>query len=307
MKLRRMMAFLSALLIMMVQTQITMAESTQEYYNSVGAVLSMADYNYLLKYLDEADLQDLSRDELNYLVRNIADDGVDITEEYYVTEQSGENETDIQITEQEAMDILNMKNVKINGSFSQTLLSSGYDVTRRTAVSETALRKVELKMINVAESYKRVRLTCTWLTIPDVKSYDVIGFRAMGSEAISITDISDGGNIVGYQYCDGKSGVKYTMASGNIKINGRGIGISIDLDDSASKSLKLEFYTTFGNASEAFGVAGTYQHAIKDITLSRSKSYTINSLGLGTVLKYSTANAKYYDGAAGLTVVGSVY
>lgn len=51
----------------------------------------------------------------------------------------------------------------------------------------------------------------------------------------------------------------------------------------------------FGNS-----ISGTYQHAKKDITLAKSRSYTISASGLGGVLKHNYAS--YYDAMQGISM-----
>lgn len=59
--------------------------------------------------------------------------------------------------------------------------------------------------------------------------------------------------------------------------------------------MRIVSSNSFGNS-----ISGTYQHAKKDITLAKSRSYTISASGLGGVLKHNYAS--YYDAMQGISM-----
>lgn len=122
----------------------------------------------------------------------------------------------------------------------------------------------------------------------------------LNGTSAAITD-----NVVGYQYYDGQK-IKYDHSSKNIKKSERGVGVSMNIVDSVSKSLSMNFSVTFGTGQKTFAVSGSYQHAQKDLSLSKSQKYTIGASGMGGVFKFNSSVESYYDNAPGLMVVGSI-
>lgn len=57
---------------------------------------------------------------------------------------------------------------------------------------------------------------------------------------------------------------------------------------------------------DPFQVYGTYQHAVKNISLSNSKKYTIGAGGMGDVLNFTSGYSSYYDNTGGVMVRGSL-
>ena len=47
---------------------------------------------------------------------------------------------------------------------------------------------------------------------------------------------------------------------------------------------------------------GTYQHAVTDVSLSQSQSYTISHNGLGDVVNFASSVYNLYDGMAGVSI-----
>ncbi|MCM1308590.1 MAG: hypothetical protein NC223_08330 [Butyrivibrio sp.] len=132
-----------------------------------------------------------------------------------------------------------------------------------------------------------------------------MGFRVPGYYSGLTIDIFGTDNVVGYQYYDGQE-IKYDHSCNNIKTSERGIGVSMNIVDSVSKSLSMEFSVTFGTKQDPFAVNGTYQHAQKDLSLSKSKRYTYGPRGMGGVFIFKSSVESYYDDAPGLMVVGSI-
>ncbi len=129
-----------------------------------------------------------------------------------------------------------------------------------------------------------------WLTTPIVKSYDVMAIRWTAGN-IGITD------AWGEQVCE-----KYQMYSfngSNMVNKSNGIGISMNLfDNGSTPKLALYIYSNKNGGT----YYGTYQHAVRSVTLAQSKSYTFSSSGLGGVLNYSDSIGSYYDNMQGVSI-----
>lgn len=166
----------------------------------------------------------------------------------------------------------------------------------------TAMKKITMEMYNVQPSAKTVSLTCEWLAIPQCKSFDVIAFR-INKPSVTL-NFDNTTNVQGYQYYDGKK-INYPYSSDNIKYFSNGLGVSMNIVDSTSKSLVCTFKTTFGIGDDSLMVFGSYQHAVENVTLAQSQKYTLHTLGLGNVIYFSDSIIGKYDRTPGLEVIGS--
>ena len=62
----------------------------------------------------------------------------------------------------------------------------------------------------------------------------------------------------------------------------------------------IEAYVTA--TSQYAKVYGSYQHAVYNVSLIDSKSYTISGAGLGYVFNFATAVEDLYDGMGGVDI-----
>lgn len=167
---------------------------------------------------------------------------------------------------------------------------------------ETTYKKIELEVVYGASiSYKYITLTTEWKLIPSTKSYDVMAIST-GDSSFSINLINQKS---GYQKYDGNT-INYSSNSGNWKTlssstawNG-GIGLSQNIVDSTTTSLKNSMTVLLYSGSLNFRVRGSYQHAISNVTLSQSKNYSISLSGLGGVIDFDSTVRGNYDNTGGL-------
>lgn len=284
------------------------AEREIYYSNSLGLALSYEEFTYVTQFIDEEELVLFTQDEYEYIVDNIDNDIVETDTKYIktVTEASGKEERTISeeyISEEEMLDELNVRNVTLKSSASGYSIGSLYSLEDRVDTVQTAMKKIVMNMYSVAPSVKKVSLTCTWLSIPQCKSYDVIAFRTTSKTVVM--DSIGTENILGFQYYDGNE-IKYTYTSDNLKSTYYGLGLSMNIVDSTSKSLKMKFSVNFGSAEDPYTIYGSYQHATDDLTLAKSKRYTINSSGMGKVIDFWSSVSSSYDNTPGLVVTGSL-
>ena len=136
-----------------------------------------------------------------------------------------------------------------------------------------------------------------WLNLPSIRKYDVFASRW--------TNGNTAGYFYGQQHCDSNTRYSYyyLSTSPNVKSTTSGLGVTMDLHDSAKTYIDLEYHVT---SSNSFGstVYGTYQHARNsNITMNGSLSYSFSESGLGGVLNYSNTTIRnYYDGMQGITM-----
>ena len=273
------------------------------YINSLGLRLSESEYNELLLYTNEYVIDLMSEEEYSY-IKNDIDTCFESSEVKYVKSTYNESDNEIlqeeYMTENEMLESINNKNV------------STYALSDRTDTVITEMKRIVMQMVNVNASSKTVQLTCEWISIPKVKSYDIIAFRFTDT-AVTI-DTYFTSNIIGKQYYD-DSEITYNYDSNNIKYLDNGLGVSMNIVDSTKKSLACTFKTRFLTPTKTdetdtevrpFFVYGSYQHAVANVTLSESQDYTLHYWGLGHVIYFDNEMVKKYDETPGLEVFGSI-
>ena len=127
---------------------------------------------------------------------------------------------------------------------------------------------------------------CDWLINPNVKSYDVFGARLSDTELLSNTILTRITSSEGTEYSD----EIYRLTNG--------FGVSIKLPSSGTNISIEQKYTVSIDGT----VYASYQHAVKDITLADSQSYTLGGAGLGNVFVFTNGMYQYYDAMAGLYI-----
>lgn len=300
-KLKKIVCMLLAMIVMASGTCVYAGTERIAYKNELGMRLNEREYAYIRNFMCDEELKFFTQDEIDYVLQHVEEDGIEEDTKYVRTSVSGDDSvvTEEYISEEEMLSQLNAINVPIKLNRISTL---GLD--DREDEVKTAMKSIVMKMYSVAPSAKKVSLTCNWISIPKTKSYDIIAFR-VGASSTVLNSLGTS-NINGYQYYDGEV-IKYTYSSDNLKSTKKGLGLSMNIVDSVKKSLKMELSVTFGTNSDPFTVYGTYQHSVDDITLKKSKKYTISSDGMGGVIKFkSNSVEKSYDDTPGLVVTGSI-
>lgn len=160
---------------------------------------------------------------------------------------------------------------------------------------ETNSKTLELIYMVYTSGNYAIEVRNTWKTNPKYHSFDILGLRwenNMSTSSYSIT---------GYEtVLNGTAKTEYTEASSmdHMKKFSNGAGLSQNLYDDYIpfiNQMRIVSSNYFGNS-----ISGTYQHAKKDITLAKSRSYTISASGLGGVLKHNYAS--YYDAMQGISM-----
>ena len=140
----------------------------------------------------------------------------------------------------------------------------------------------ELKISKVCSSNCYISVTLTWLKLPTVKSYDVMGAYLDGTSLIGepTTTIDTGSSSLVSNY-------KYFI---------NGFGNSIKLQDN-TKVVNQTFRVNKGGT-----VYATYQHANSSISLANSQNYTISKSGYGHVFAFSGTAKSIYDNFGGVDI-----
>lgn len=169
--------------------------------------------------------------------------------------------------------------------------------TENSINSDPWYHETSSKTVTISYEYKNgiynISLENKWKTNPKVHSFDIIAVKWSYHK-----DTSDY-TVTGKQTPKPLNPVveyNESKSKDNIVKQNFGTGISQNLfDDYAPYTNTINVQST-----KNFGLVawGTYQHATSDITLAKSKSYTITNEGLGGILKHDYAN--YYDGMQGV-------
>lgn len=192
-----------------------------------------------------------------------------------------------------------------NGSYTWTEVSeSEYDSGETEVMPMGISYETNYKYIDIAatsatgsNSYS-ISLYVTWKMIPTVRSFDVIAMRFRN---VAILEGSQSGTQV-YKLKgeNGYSLIGYSPDGTNINKQYDGFGISMNLIDNSIDDIELHL-EAIGMPSGSFPhVWGAYQHAVRNVTLAQSKSYTISNAGYGNVVNFSTSVQNNYDGMKGV-------
>lgn len=147
------------------------------------------------------------------------------------------------------------------------------------------------KMITTISSYGtnyRYKVNLTWKNIPKIRSYDTIaiGFPASVKPKMS--------PIFSEEYCTSNkcyttTGYHYLYCGNN------GVGVTFQVPTGDLKSMSQTLYVDMEKNTTSTIVTqyayGDYAHAVKNISLSNAKNYTVSTIGI----KYDSSNISYYD------------
>ena len=188
-----------------------------------------------------------------------------------------------------------------NESYIYTLTNEMYNIITSNDISKIEIKEYNYPIIPLSEvfttSYKSLKIInnsgyitvlLSWIKEPAIRSYDVMAVRLDG------LTLNGTPTFTQTSYVDGKIALS---SSGTLKKFTNGFGQSFLLSNGSSINCGMSFFVN-GNGT----VYATYQHAITNISLSDSTSYSISSSGLGRVLSYSSTISKKYDGMTGVDV-----
>ena len=241
----------------------------------------------------------------------VTDGGVELTETQYNNLISAFAESTINTMSREQIDIykdltdLVSEEVVVRLDENNNCLGVGVmPLTVLEDVAQTEYKRITLKFVGsvTAGDRKTVSIVNEWVRLPAYRSYDVIAIRTNDTDLYySFTNQL----ITARQVYDGNT-VNYNANSGasHFKFCDKGIGLSMNLSDSASSSIVCELVVTLSTTKSNIVVAGTYQHATTNINLSRSQQYDITPIGYGCVVDFYDSAKSYYDQSPGCVIGG---
>ena len=190
----------------------------------------------------------------------------------------------------------------------QTSLARGNVATHKKKKKRLTL---SVQPTGVSIQQKHISIELEWLTMPNVRLYDIIGWTLVS-----------GGWTVGpestfrvRQIYDNNQTITYTNGSQNRVTTLHGDGLVMNLVNDATNSLKVTYDYDIIVSSQDFTINASYQHATStSITTSEAKSATYgnstsnsNYMVLGGTFIYSKTIGNKYDRMAGVSVAYDVY
>lgn len=150
------------------------------------------------------------------------------------------------------------------------------------------------KRLKIIKNGMLITLQLTWLNIPTVRSYDVMGIQWSSS-------FDPDWNSYSGKQTSNVGTTNYTAAKspGYFKEYSHAITLAMNLYDSATSL--TNYLEITGTCSGTININGSYQHATKDISLANlNNNYGLNANGLGGMFDFWGAASGVYDGMAGV-------
>ena len=280
---------LFAILLSAFSIPVNAQSNTAFYTNANGATLTEEQYNYLIDFFSETTLYTMTAEQLNFVknetnLTKTTETKYIKTDEFYDRTGNLIERVETELSEEEAL------------NYEEEPTTYAWNVTHTTS-----MKRLYMQVVSSSASTKIVTLTNTWLSLPSVRSFDVIALRP---ETNSMTINVNSGLISGYQKWDGNV-INYNSGSDNTKISSSftgkgGIGISMNIVDDVSSTLENSMTVYFLCGASTFKIAGTYQHATSTVTLAQSQNYSFSSSGLGEVLDFASSVESKYDNMRGV-------
>lgn len=185
---------------------------------------------------------------------------------------------------------------EINPSLADDIIANS-QISTYDSFYQTTYKQISLIDVDFDDNSHRLTVYTQWLIVPVTQSYDVTAMRV---EDAYIVEGSQTGLQV-YRKNGTIGSVNYSPNGTNIRKEDDGFGISMNLVNDASY-YETEISANVVATSQYAKAYGTYQHAVTDVTLDASQSYTISHNGFGDVLNFATGVQNWYDGMNGVSI-----
>lgn len=247
--------------------------------SNVNAAISEEDYAELREIFSEARLSIMSDAEKEELVNG------DLTynEKVYQVTKTVNNTFIYSEVDSETADL-------IEENFNNGITTYG-------ATHETSYKRITIIDNYINNNSHDVMVYTQWLVTPATKSFDVTAMRIDGGTVVEGTQ--DGTQL--YWKDGAYDWVNYSYNGTNIRKTDNGFGISMNLVNGASY-FETDISANVISTSQNAVAYGAYQHAVTDVTLDQSQSYTISHNGLGRVINFTNSVYNLYDGMAGVSI-----
>ena len=182
-------------------------------------------------------------------------------------------------------------------------LSLEDDIRENAAIStydssyQTSYKRISFIDVDLDDGYHRLTVYTQWLINPVTQSFDVTAMRIADGYVVEGTQ--DGTQV--YKKDGSYNMVSYSPNGTNIRKTDNGFGISMNLVNGGT-NFETDISADVVATSEYAMAYGTYQHAVTDVSLDESQSYTISHNGFGGVLNFATGVQNKYDGMNGISI-----
>ncbi len=179
-----------------------------------------------------------------------------------------------------------LRDLDINNSENTIEVKTIYESPVRPlgAIHETASKRIAI--IKSCSTYCTIVTTATWLVVPKVRSYDVIGARFMNT------------NLANDSITTRVRSSSSTTHFDEVKRYSTGFGVSVKLPTNENGIIvDQKFYVNSGGI-----VFASYQHAAKNISLATSKLYTLGASGYGNVFIFYGDATDVFDQMNGVSI-----
>ena len=153
--------------------------------------------------------------------------------------------------------------------------------TRGTTVTTP---QVQLTITKVCNTNCLITTTARWLALANIRSYDVIGAYLQNTSLVSTVTTR-------------AVTTSASQSSNSIKNTSNGFGVSIKSPSGSNLTINQYYSVSLGGH-----VYASYQHAIRNITLTNSQQYTISRSGYGGVFLFNSPYNSYYDNMSGVDI-----
>ncbi len=208
-----------------------------------------------------------------------------------------------------AGELIQSSNLEVTKEEFEKLDNNLYLPNAGSVSAEINGRILTIKVRSNGGETRIVTLNNKWKSIPSVKSFDVLAIRPGGSNFY--TKFIDGqysgyqaydNQLIAYNSTTGKDNFNFDFGTDNELDGDEGIGLSQNIVNSTQTSLENEMTIYFARNVKGFLVYGTYQHAVKDVTLTQSKKYDIHYSGFGSVVRFDSSIKSSYDASSGVQI-----
>lgn len=287
-----------AITLFITSTGIVNAQSNIYYTNNNGVQMTEEQYNFLLNFYDANQISVMTQKRFDIKVNSYDHSSITFyTVDTVVYDSNGNvlNTFSTQVdNEEEAIEMMEQQNSIA------PLASNSYSTTTKKITLT-----VQKTYVN-GRNYICISTDTEWLnnSVPVIKSFDVSAHRFTTSGSLFLNAI----DADGWQTYNSSGSVNYGFLGNNSIKYYNGYGTSMNIVNDATRNLKLSLDVLYEySGTGTISAYGTYQHAITDVTLEQSQSYTFAAGGLGNVLNYSNSTIRgYYDGMGGTSLTYSV-
>lgn len=268
------MVFLTLLIVM---PGITKAESI---INNNGVVISDEDYQNFSKVYSHEYIMLMTQERYNNLKQFNFNDAEKETKYVEETYNPSLNLTTEKLMTEEEYNLQAAANIYTT--------SQGYSTTTK---------KLEIS-VAAGDTWHHAVTTATWTSILRTRSFDVIGFRGYDFQFRNGSQCGEQIYVENGEY----KVIDYSWDGTNIKRLDNGFGISMNIVNNDIEALQLWLECDIKALSQYPAIYGSYQHAIKSVSLAESQNYTLSGGGLGSVFVYPYSISSKYDGMSGVRI-----